>query len=1360
MSKDFNELMTAAEDAFRKGNYRLATRRLRQAYEGSFWGAYRNPALLKMLAISLARRGRIHEAESVRSDLDDTAEELLDIDLAIGDAHMSRNECDKAEEKLESLTNRFPGEWKAWAAMGTAALKSSNFESAKSHFLKARSLGGANVEIEAGLAQCHERLGEYDEAIEAYLGTLPESPGYDSLSALKRIADNNRPTDIVNDLSQRIRKTTAPPHWVAWAQLISESHPATSRRIFRAVTNSLSDPRSRAGFSDYWWDFAQLAHDCRLTDKAFEFLFDIQSDLGLEALIWSLPDSDQKLDLLVRAAQCPWFSPRPYYLEWPELDAAVLDALASSIVGEIIASKNTGRSEQWAEYLIVNNHKEQARKLVPYFGNPDTLSYEALASRAKVFSELDRHDDAFSAANLCLQKLPASEDISTVYQILSDLFGKPEFASLENTHHAELFRIIRNRGKREETLMFAQLLSEFGKPEAAIELLSDLIATEVSVEDGCALLHRLFIEKTDEEEHLAASRFDQWKEIIQIDGSASWLVSTARATGRAQPDLARSFIEKAIDGLDETSGLWLDVAYACERTGDLENAYDAFTKAHYSPLGYRDYESWYQLAREIDSQSGARAILKTAISNWNLEDQVLVDWGLIRKAETELQSRISEIIEFAAEDLDTGSEINPLMLKLWANNRWTEVEHLLKQSIELEPNVALHRQRLNVALSNQARPEEAKAAAVAADSLENPTAFGSWRTASSLLELDCIQEAIERLKEAEGLPHSNPEERILTLDLLALAESLAGNFYDARSHAQSGLSLALDVLKAHPEKAQNESLSIWPRFRLAYVLNEMGAQEEAIEQYTELEPSSHPYPVHNIASILESRACFSEARLVWKKALKFYLKDLDDRLETRDSEYLFNFSIALRAYGRPALGIDLCRIGLFYSPNNPLGLSCLLEACVKLAGTTEDPEEASQARRMASNAYNQLRNSCGDDSPGGSTYTNLLRLGVGALNMDDLEIAIEKLKLAVAKRHYEENGRKALIMALVKAKQPNQAISHGKALLASRTDDLETMISLGRAYLEKSDLDNAEHYFSRVLQFAHRHYDAKMGMGELYLALAEKQPKNSEKQTLIDFYQRAAAAFTEALDIAKSDDRAKDYTKNELAEAHYLQGYALVGQYEATPIKTGVAGLGLLREAQKAFVKAYELDSDHHKAKRAEMRIREKTNWLSSETVTQRWAPMFVCLLSVLVLGIITYNYIWGQAKHQPASYELTQNTMEQLAGGIGELSEPQQASLKLLQDKVFSSADDLLSTIEKITGPAWAKTHSLELTTAAYVPAPPETRKYLEVGYFVAAAFGTLIFFIAGLYLPQLTNLKIGGIQLEKSSAQQTVTGSFGITR
>ncbi len=56
---------------------------------------------------------------------------------------------------------------------------------------------------------------------------------------------------------------------------------------------------------------------------------------------------------------------------------------------------------------------------------------------------------------------------------------------------------------------------------------------------------------------------------------------------------------------------------------------------------------------------------------------------------------------------------------------------------------------------------------------------------------------------------------------------------------------------------------------------------------------------------------------------------------------------------------------------------------------------------------------------------------------------------------------------------------------------------------------------------------------------------------------------------------------------------------------------------------------------------------------------------------------------------------------------------------------------------------------------------KDLEAKYYVLLSFGSLVFAIAGLYLPQLLKLKVAGIELEKSAVDQIATpGALGISK
>lgn len=54
-----------------------------------------------------------------------------------------------------------------------------------------------------------------------------------------------------------------------------------------------------------------------------------------------------------------------------------------------------------------------------------------------------------------------------------------------------------------------------------------------------------------------------------------------------------------------------------------------------------------------------------------------------------------------------------------------------------------------------------------------------------------------------------------------------------------------------------------------------------------------------------------------------------------------------------------------------------------------------------------------------------------------------------------------------------------------------------------------------------------------------------------------------------------------------------------------------------------------------------------------------------------------------------------------------------------------------------------------------------IDVGYYVLLTFGSLIFIIAGLYLPQILKLKVAGLELEISPVDQIRTPeTLGISK
>jgi hypothetical protein len=88
------------------------------------------------------------------------------------------------------------------------------------------------------------------------------------------------------------------------------------------------------------------------------------------------------------------------------------------------------------------------------------------------------------------------------------------------------------------------------------------------------------------------------------------------------------------------------------------------------------------------------------------------------------------------------------------------------------------------------------------------------------------------------------------------------------------------------------------------------------------------------------------------------------------------------------------------------------------------------------------------------------------------------------------------------------------------------------------------------------------------------------------------------------------------------------------------------------------------------------------------------------------------------------------------------------MADTRYSDEKKLLDTARDILGTG-ASPEVMSAVREGIVTLPPE-RQYFRVGEFALLVFGGFLFLIAGFYLPQLTRLKLPGLQLDKSASER----------
>src|SRR6185295_5909551 len=87
------------------------------------------------------------------------------------------------------------------------------------------------------------------------------------------------------------------------------------------------------------------------------------------------------------------------------------------------------------------------------------------------------------------------------------------------------------------------------------------------------------------------------------------------------------------------------------------------------------------------------------------------------------------------------------------------------------------------------------------------------------------------------------------------------------------------------------------------------------------------------------------------------------------------------------------------------------------------------------------------------------------------------------------------------------------------------------------------------------------------------------------------------------------------------------------------------------------------------------------------------------------------------------------------------------------SSPADLSNALHEVLKTDVEAVTSVVLQNADSVK-PVEDFPEFAAGYYGLLTFGSLLFMVVGLYLPQILKLRVAGIELEKSSVDQAATG------
>ena len=557
-------------------------------------------------------------------------------------------------------------------------------------------------------------------------------------------------------------------------------------------------------------------------------------------------------------------------------------------------------------------------------------------------------------------------------------------------------------------------------------------------------------------------------------------------------------------------------------------------------------------------------------------------------------------------------------------------------------------------------------------------------------------------------------------------------------------------------------------FNWALALGNLKLYDEAIAKYREAITldENFPYPYHNIASIYESQGNYLRAREIWDEALKAYELSRDIYKGKGNADYfLYYGSIYHEVYLKLDEAESTYKAGLEIDPNNPKINAALAILYIRRKEQVafSDGEALHKVTELHWKAWELYRHikSLVDKWTGTADESNkLVQLSRLEIELGEYQSAKKHLKKALKKDDSMAEVYAGLGTVAIRENKPQDAINHFESALQRNPDDLKTRSNLAEAYIKAKMIDKAENEYNNILRVSPCHVDALIGLGNVYTAMGDSK-KKTDRASAEDFYSKAIKNYTEALELDTTQKCSRKLTEEDMGSLRYSRGYASVMLFECRKIEDR----GLLDEAQDDFNQIHKNHPNYHKAVRAIEKIADRLEPSREQSGLERRGPFVVALLAVVVFFASHFALFVGVPQMKKVGFSIDNVSLLELMMKLDTVTKKQRDNLlnnlKNLVGLEFATRENLVGAISKTVDkesmtklrPLMERLKVLERTEQRFEP--------IKIGSYAILTFGSLIFLVAGLYLRQISKLKFGGIELEKSSMERiSITGPIGVTK
>ena len=378
-------------------------------------------------------------------------------------------------------------------------------------------------------------------------------------------------------------------------------------------------------------------------------------------------------------------------------------------------------------------------------------------------------------------------------------------------------------------------------------------------------------------------------------------------------------------------------------------------------------------------------------------------------------------------------------------------------------------------------------------------------------------------------------------------------------------------------------------------------------------------------------------------------------------------------------------------------------------------------------------------------------------NLGELYLLTEQYDKA--KKNFEEcvsryprypHAYVGLGVANMRTKNYKEAIENFTTALQFDPDDFNVQSNLSEAHLKSGNLAEAEKGYKKILVFSPNYIDALMGLAEYYKIMGDKAMEEKNVSDAEEWYQQARSKYDRLVDLNNSKEAtSRRLNRTDLNNIYYSRGYVKVKLFEigSNILKRGIS----LKKNEKISVKIFSLQSPREDFKqilpgednyfKARNAIRKINNEIGiTKNVTKKSAPLLIILAAFVILLFTQYAFFIGRQETKPGSYSLNLNELSKLlnndtsildiAPNVLGFAKSEFTSKSLAAKFLDSVSAHKIKNVEHFISVNEGRNERIRISETSY-------------GLFT---FSSLVFIIIGFFLAEITKLKVGSIELEKS--------------